>query len=81
MSLTTTTETRPGGVTALSLFFLAGAVISFVAGVSLLLPGSILEPIWRVNPRAHEAFMGLGGWAIVLLCAVCIACALAAVGL
>ena len=79
--MATTSETRPGGVTALSLFCLAGAIISFVAGVSLLLPGSILEPIWRVNPRGHEAFMGLGGWAIVLLCAVCIACASAAVGL
>lgn len=77
----TTSETRPGGVTALSLFFLAGAVISFVAGVSLLFPGSILEPIWRVNPRAHEAFAGLGGWAIVPLCAVCLACASAAIGL
>jgi hypothetical protein len=72
---------RPGGVTALSLFFMAGAAISFVAGVSLLFPGSILEPIWRVNPRAHEALASLGGWAVVSLCAVCLMCALAAIGL
>jgi hypothetical protein len=35
----------------------------------------------RVNPRAREAFRGLGPWAAVLLGIVSIACALAAFGL
>jgi len=74
-------ETRPGGVTALSLFFLASATISLVASVSLLFPGTVLEPMWRLNPRAHDAFISMGGWAIVLLCVVCVVCASAAVGL
>lgn len=72
---------RPGGVTALSLFFGAGAGISFTSCLSLLLPGSLLEPMWRLNPRARNAFAGMGAWAVVLLSTVCLACALCAVGL
>jgi hypothetical protein len=74
-------ETRPIGITALSIFFLVGAAISFISSVSLLFPGSFLEPMWQLNPRAHEAFIGIGAWAIVLMCAVSVACASAAVGL
>jgi hypothetical protein len=74
-------ETRPIGITALSVFFLFGATMSFVASVSLLFPGSFLEPMWQLNPRAREGFAGIGAWAVVLMCALCIACASAAVGL
>jgi hypothetical protein len=74
-------KTRPIGVTALSIFFLAGAGISFTSCVSVIFPGSLLEPMWRINPRVREAFTEIGVWAIVLLCAVCIACLLSAVGL
>lgn len=77
----TALETRPGGITALSIFFWAGAAISFISALSLLLPGSFLEPMWRLNPRAREAFTGIGAWAILLMCAVCVACATAALGL
>ena len=72
---------RPAGVTALSCFFAVGAAIAATAAFSLLLPGGVLEPMWRVNPRAREAFRGLGSWAAVLLGIVSIACVLAAVGL
>ena len=76
----TKAEARPIGITALSLFFLFGAGASFVSFISLLFPGSFLEPIWRLNPRARS---GLGdmGVAVILMGAVCLACALAAVGL
>ena len=74
-------ETRPAGVTALSIFFVFGATVSFVSFVSLLFPGSFLEPMWRLNPRAREAFTGMGVWAVVLMCVVCAACASAAAGL
>jgi Predicted membrane protein (DUF2127) len=77
----TTSEARPIGVTALSIFFWAGAIISFTAAVSLLFPGSFLEPMWRLNPRAREGFAGIGGWAILLMSAVSVACAMAATGL
>jgi hypothetical protein len=77
----TASERRPAGITALSIFFAAGALISFISALSLLFPGSFLEPMWRLNPRARAAFTGMGWWSIVLLCVVCVACALTAVGL
>jgi hypothetical protein len=74
-------ESRPAGITALSLFFLFGAAMSFLSFVSLLFPGSFLEPMWRLNPRAREGFAAIGMWAVVLMRAVCAACASASVGL
>jgi hypothetical protein len=72
---------RPGGITALSIFFGAGAAISLTSAVALVFPGSFLEPMWRLNPRARTAFAGLDPWAPVLLAVVCAACAAAALGL
>lgn len=37
--------------------------------------------MWRLNPRAREAFASVGVAAVVLMCAVCVSCALAARGL
>ena len=74
-------ENRPAGVTALSIFFIFGACMSFIAFASLLFPGSFLEPVWRLNPRAREAFAGMGACAVVLMCFVSAACAAAALGL
>jgi uncharacterized membrane protein (DUF2068 family) len=48
--------------------------------ISLLSPGGPLEPMWRLNPRAHEAFSRMGAWALLLLGSVCIACAASAYG-
>ncbi len=56
-------------------------MISFVSAVSLLLPGSFLEPMWRLNPRAHQAFGSIGPAAIVLLACVSLACGATASGL
>ena len=72
---------RPAGITGLSLFFLAGCLISFTACLVLLFPGGILEPLWRVNPRAHEAFQRMGPWAPALLLSVSLACGVAGLGL
>jgi len=72
---------RPLGISTLSIFFLAGALISFTASTSLLFPNSFTEPMWRINPRAHKHLSELGPWAAVLLMAVSMSCALAAVGL
>lgn len=75
------TPGRPAGVTALAVFFGAGAVIAMTSCASLFYPGGILEPMWRLNPRARDAFSGLGAWSIVLLAAVALACAASAAGL
>lgn len=74
-------EGRPTGITGLSIFFLAGALIAFIAAVSLLFPGSHLDPMWRLNPKALEIFGRLGFWSIVLMAAVCLACGSCAFGL
>ncbi len=72
--------TRPPGITALSVFFAFGTLASGLSAVSLLTPGGPLEPVWRLNPRAHDALAGMGTWAPLLLGAVCLACAAAAYG-
>ena len=76
-----TTRNRPKGITALSIFFLGGALICLIAVSALLFPESLLKPIWRLNPRGHVGFMAMGSWAILLLLIVSAACGVAAVGL
>lgn len=71
----------PAGIIALSGFFGFGAAVSGLTCLALLFPGGGLEPMWRLNPQAHAAFLQMDGWAIVLMAAVCLACALAARGL
>jgi hypothetical protein len=71
----------PVGIVALALFFGVGALISATACVSLLAPGSPLEPMWRLNPRAHDAFQRLGSASPAVLGVVSVACASAAAGL
>jgi hypothetical protein len=47
----------------------------------LLVPGSTLEALWRLNPVARAGFLSMGPWAVVLLLVVAGACALSALGL
>ncbi|HSE31182.1 MAG TPA: hypothetical protein VLA93_06365 [Pyrinomonadaceae bacterium] len=72
---------RPVGVIALVALFLVGSCASFISAVSLLFPGSFLEPLWQLNPRAREGFNHIGGWAIVLMLVVCVACSFTAASL
>lgn len=74
-------NTRPAGVTALSVFFMIAAAITSVAAVSLIFPRSFLEPIWQLNPRGHAGLVAVGVWAVILLLSVGAACAAAAIGL
>lgn len=74
-------HTRPLGITALIIFFLVGALISFLAGLSLLFPFTFFESMWRVNPRGHEGLLRIGFWGVVLLFVASASCAAAAVGL
>src|SRR5205809_1676678 len=72
---------RPVGLTLLAAFFVFGALMAFLAFLGLLLSGSFLERIWRLNPDAHRALAELGAWGMLLMAAVAIACALAAIDL
>jgi hypothetical protein len=72
---------RPRGITAFIVFFLVGTLISFLAGLSLLVPSTFFEAMWRVNPRGHDGLVRIGLWAVALLFAASISCAAAAIGL
>jgi hypothetical protein len=72
---------RPVGVTALSIFFFAATGITLVAAISLLFPNGLVEPIWKLNPRARVGLAAIGIWAQVLFFVVAFACATAAIGL
>jgi len=65
----------------LAAFFVFGTLASGLSMISLLTPGGPLEPIWRLNPRAHEAFAPMGLWAPLLLGTVCLACGATSYGL
>ncbi|HEX9800612.1 MAG TPA: hypothetical protein VGC00_10645 [Thermoanaerobaculia bacterium] len=69
------------GLAALALFFLVGGIASLAAGLSLLVPGSFLEPMWRLNPRGREGLAALGGWGVTLMLTVSAACGAAGAGL
>ena len=75
------TRRRPLPILILSAFFAVGAVISFTSSISLIFPNSFLDPMWRLNPRAHASLTSLGMWVVVLMFAVSVSCAAAAIGL
>ncbi len=75
------TQIRLPGVLALGVFFAFGAVVSLVAAIALVFPGSPLEPMWRLNPDARQGFVTIGAWAILLMVVVSMACAASAIGL
>jgi len=47
-----------------------------LTALMLTFQGSFLEPIWRINPDARQSFMSMGGWAILLMGVVGVACLL-----
>ena len=73
--------TRPIGMTALSMFFVGGSGLAAISAVSLAWPGSVLEPMWQLNPRARQGFVSMHGWAVPLMIAVSLACGAAGLGL
>lgn len=51
---------RSFGLTAMAVFLVFGAAMATLAGITLLFPGSFLDPIWRLNPEAGEQLRQLG---------------------
>jgi hypothetical protein len=74
-------RSRPRSVTALSLFFALGSAMALLSLVALLFPGTLLEPMWDLNPRAREQFAVMGPSALLLMAVVSAVCALASYGL
>jgi hypothetical protein len=71
----------PRAISGLGAFFLLGCGIALITSAALAFPGGLLDPIWRLNPRAHEQLWRMGPWALVLLLPVATACGFAGVGL
>jgi hypothetical protein len=70
---------RSFGLTAMAVFLVFGATMATLAGITLLFPGSFLDPIWRLNPGAGEQLRQLGrgiGIAFLGLSAAMIAAAI-----
>jgi hypothetical protein len=63
----------------MAVFLVFGATMATLAGITLLFPGSFLDPIWRLNPEAGEQLRQLGrgiGIAFLGLCAAMVAAAI-----
>ena len=71
----------PAGVAAIAAFFVFGTAMSGLTLFLLMFPGSRLDVLWRLNPRAHDSFISMGYGAAALMLLVSAACAMAAVGL
>ena len=48
------------GLKAVGIFLIFGAVVASLAGMSLAWPGTFLDRMWRLNPRAYRGLVPLG---------------------
>lgn len=76
-----TTNARPLVVTFLLVLFVIGIFASLISVITLAFPGTFLDVVWRVNPNAHAGLIRIGGWSVVLMSTVFVACLLTAIGL
>ena len=65
---------------AVGVFLSAGAVVALVSGRTLLWPGTDLDRIWSLNPRAHRELASIGKWIGLAFAALGVALAAAATG-
>lgn len=68
---------RPADITALSLFFVFGAVLAIACAVALLFPATASHPILRTLPATAIMGTEAASWLVF----VCVACLAAALGL
>src|SRR5271156_4339660 len=50
----------PRGLTAMGIFLVFGACMASLAGLTLAFPGTALDRIWLLNPRAYKQLAPLG---------------------
>jgi hypothetical protein len=65
----------------LAAFFAFGASMCALTIALLLFPGTVFDPLWRLNPDAHATFETIGRWSIAIMLIVGAACCSAAIGL
>lgn len=71
----------PSGVIGIAVFFGFGAIMASLAARTLVMPGSNLQNVWRLNPQAHDGLLAMGSWGVGLMAVVAVACATTSVGL
>lgn len=72
---------RPGSVVVVAFSLLAATFIALATGISLVHPGTALDRLWQLNPRAHAAFAPLGRLAGALLLLLACITAATSIGL
>jgi hypothetical protein len=50
----------PRGMTAIGIFLFFGTAMAFLAGTTLVWPGTILDRMWILNPRAYQQLAPFG---------------------
>ena len=50
----------PVGLTAMGIFLVFGAFVAFLAGTTLVWPGTVLDLMWALNPRAYDRLAPYG---------------------
>ena len=51
---------RPATPIVVGFFFAIATGITAVTGISLLLPGSFLDAMWRIKPEEHQQLLSAG---------------------
>jgi hypothetical protein len=71
---------RPATPMVAGVFFAVATGITAVTGISLLLPGSILDAMWRIKPDEHEQLLSAGVPAPVGFCCLSAIMAITSIG-
>jgi hypothetical protein len=83
MAFTTVTSMsapRPGGFIPIGVFFYFGATMASYAAITLLMPGTVLDRGWALNPTAYAQLHSMGRVMGVPFIFLAIALFMAAIG-
>ncbi|HTS11413.1 MAG TPA: hypothetical protein VMH00_04790 [Candidatus Limnocylindrales bacterium] len=74
------TPKSPRGLTVFGIFILFAMTMACFAGITLGWPGTFLDPIWKLNPRAYAQLAPLGKMVGVPFLLLAVVAAVTAVG-
>jgi len=71
---------KAAALTAVGIFLLFGSLMAFLAGTTLVWPGTALDRMWLLNPPAYQRLAPLGKFAGIPFLTLSALLALAAIG-